>query len=136
LPFVPRTIVKFSLVEPIDDKQMLKKKVRSAFLFPVTYVDADVGKSEYHVRCSDEEQAKKLAGVTCLGNASILTGDEEASYWERIQKQRREKRNKSTAAVDVEETKKKKVRGRERHRARAEEMKNSHTYFGGDDDDT
>ena len=79
LPFVPRTIVKFSLVEPIDDKQMLKKKVRSAFLFPVTYVDADVGKSEYHVRCSDEEQAKKLAGVTCLGNASILTGD-EASY--------------------------------------------------------
>ena len=76
LPFVPKTIVKFSLAEPIDDKQMLKKKVRSAFLFPVTYVDADVGKSEYHVRCSDEEQAKKLAGVTCLGNASILTGDE------------------------------------------------------------
>jgi len=57
--FVPKTIVKFSLAEPIDDKQMLKKKVRSAFLFPVTYVDADVGRSEYHVRCSDEEQAKK-----------------------------------------------------------------------------
>ena len=83
LPFVPRTIVKFSLVEPIDDKQMLKKKVRSAFLFPVTYVDADVGKSEYHVRCSDEEQAKKLAGVTCLGNASILTGD-EVRYFVRV----------------------------------------------------
>jgi len=77
---------------------------------------------------------KKLAGVTCLGNASILTGDEETAYWERIQKQRREKRQKSTASVDHDEPKKKKVRGRDRHRARAEEMKNSHTYFGDDDD--
>ena len=76
IPFVPSTIVKFSLVEPIDDKQLLKKKVRSAFLFPVTYVDAEVGKTEFHVRCSDDEQAKKLVGVTCLGTATILSGEE------------------------------------------------------------
>ena len=76
IPFVPSTIVKFSLAEPIDDKQLLKKKVRSAFLFPVEYVDAEAGKTEFHVRCSDDEQAKKLVGVTCLGTATILSGEE------------------------------------------------------------
>ena len=60
---------------------------------------------------------------------------QESTYWKRIQKQRREKRDKSVTVVASNEIKKRKVRGRERHRARAEMMKNSHTYFADGDDD-
>jgi La-related protein 7 len=133
LPFFPNTIVKFSLKEPIDDKKMLKKKVSSAFLDPVSYVDADVGKSEYHVRCANEEQARKLAGVACLGSAVVLTGNDESSYWERIQEQRKEKREGAIKKTRKGYSLKKQKRGRDRHVEKVEEMRNSHTYFGDDD---
>ena len=60
---------------------------------------------------------------------------QESAYWKRIQKQRREKRDKTVTIVSSTDIKKRKVRGRERHRTRAEVMKNSHTYFGDGDDD-
>ncbi len=129
---VPNTIVKFELKEPISNKQLVKGKVRSAFMDPVSYVDADVGLSEYFVRCADEAQAKRLAGVASLGKATILAGGEETAYWEKIRKQRQEKRDKGFKKASQQQQQQQ--RGRERVISKAEEMKNSHTYFGDDDE--
>ena len=95
IQFVPSTIVRFSLAEPVEDKQMLKKRVSAAFLEPVSYVDASIGASEYHVRCANAEQAAKLARVASLGSESkVLEGEEEETYWRKLRADREQKRSK------------------------------------------
>ena len=128
IPFVPSSIVCFKVSEPIADKVMIKKKVRSAFVDPaaiVSYIDVEIGQSQFYVRCSGAEQAKKLAAVKSLGSSSeILSGQEEQDYWGRIRESRKQKRS-----GEMKELKPKRKRGRDRLLAKVEEVQNSHTYF-------
>lgn len=88
IEFVPNIIIKFTLDKPIEDRIMVKKKVSSAFVDPVKYVDIKEGNSSYYVRCADAGQAKKLSEVKALGEATILTGTEEQAYWDTIRCER------------------------------------------------
>ena len=109
-------------------KLLVKKKVSSAFIDPVKYVDANIGSNVYHVRCSDAAQAKKLSDVKSLGDAVILSGEEEQSYWDTIRKDRDKK---IAGKVPKSKENKKKPRGKERLVIKLEEAKRTnHTYFG------
>ena len=57
----------------------------------VNYVDAKIGANEYHVRCSNPEQAKILAAAKILGQSEILSGDPEVNYWQKIKDDREAK---------------------------------------------
>ncbi len=154
LELVPGTIVKFETKESIGDRELLKKKVKSAFLDGggVHYIDISHGACSFHVRCVTEEHAKKLSKVVGLagegGSAKVLTGEEEKTYWAKAQEDRRQKLESKTASSrgrkdkgassarqegnDVAESKKRFKRGREKLSGKLDE-RGSHKYFTDDE---
>ena len=73
----------------MDSKPDIKKKIRMAIADAendkkVAYVKAQVGSDIVHVRCEDQNQAKKLAN-TSIGHEiskDILDGEEENEYYQ------------------------------------------------------
>ncbi len=136
LEFVPDTIVKFSLVTPVEDRSVLKKKISHTFLDPVKYVDIATGALEFHVRCSSAEQAKKLAAIDALlgeGTASVVLQDqEEKDYWQKINKDRKERFAKNTNDGRRAENCGGKKRGKDRIASKIEKVitvQNTHKFF-------
>lgn len=121
---IPGTVVKFTLDTPIEDRTQVKRQVKSAFIDGVEYVDVQIGASEYHVRCNSPELAEKLAGVLCLGKGRVLEGQDEETYWSKMERERAEKRSGKIP--------KKTIRGRKKVLKKLDVAANSHKYFTDD----
>ena len=124
-------IVKFLVEEPIDDEKTVKKRIKAAIMENVKYVDVQVGAKEYHVRCAHADMAKTLSKAKILGQATILDGEDEQKYWEKIKKDRDAK---LSGKVKVKSGAKR-ARGQDRLTKKIQMMNqtdNKHTYF--DDD--
>ena len=120
---VPGLIVKVTVVEGVESVQGMKRVVREAVGGEaVGYVDCRVGAAEVWVRCADRAQAARLVGVGAgLGGAAELVGGaEEEGYWQKIRKDREEKRSGKVVVP--------KVRGRRKLVARIEASKSSATH--------
>ena len=131
LEFTPGIIVKFLVEEPIDDEKTVKKRIKAAIMENVKYVDVQVGAKEYHVRCAHADMAKTLSKAKILGQATILDGEDEQKYWEKIKKDRDAK---LSGKVKVKSGAKR-ARGQDRLTKKIQMMNqtdNKHTYF--DDD--
>ena len=130
IEFVPGTIVKFVIDEPIIDQgKQVKSRIRAAVMEPVKYVDAANGSSKVFVRCSNQKQAEVIsAAKNLLGTNSgeILTGNEESEYWEKIQSDRQDK---ISGKVKVKPSFKKE-RGKDRIVKQYEHaIRNTHKFF-------
>ena len=121
-------LLRFAVDEPISDEKKIKQRVKAAIMERVKYVDARIGANEYYVRCAHTEMAKTLSNAKILGQATILEGQEELKYWEKIKKDREAKlsgkvKTKSSSI---------KVRGQDRLIQKIQhmnQMENSHKYF-------
>lgn len=124
LQFQPGVIVKLVTEKPVSNTAEFKNKIRQ--LANVAYVDVMEGDSVAYVRCADPEGAYQFIenqkGSFC-GALSLLAGDEEKSYWEKINIDRETRRNQKT---------RQKKRGVEKVMAKAQKMmekKNLHIRF-------
>ena len=120
---VPGVIVRVRVVEGVDSVQGVKRAVRAALGGEaVGYVDCRVGAPEVWVRCVDRAQAARLAGAGAgLGGAAELVGGaEEEEYWQKIRRDREEKRSGKVVVP--------KVKGRRKLVARIEASKSSATH--------
>lgn len=130
--FVKGVVVKFNHEEPvIDYGKHIKARIRAAVMEPVKYVDAENGRTFFHVRCANPKQAETIAGakgiVGSLGQ--ILVGEEETKYWEKL---RNDRENKLSGNVKVPGNKK---RGRDRLVKKHENaVSNTHRFFDDNDD--
>ena len=130
IEFVPSTIVRFKLEEPIIDQgKQIKSRLRAAVMEPVKYVDATNGKSAVFVRCSSQKQAEVIASAKNLigsANGDILAGTEESEYWEKISSDRDDK---ISGRIKVKPAAKKE-RGKDRVVRKFEEnVRNTHKFF-------
>ncbi|TRY61566.1 hypothetical protein TCAL_05696 [Tigriopus californicus] len=121
---IPGTVVKFTVDTPIEDRTQVKRQVKSAFIDGVEYVDVQIGASEYHVRCHSAELAAKLAAVSCLGQGCVLEGQDEETYWAKMERERAEKRSGKIP--------KQTIRGRKKVLKKLDVAANSHKYFTDD----
>lgn len=124
LQFQPGVIVKLVTEKPVSNTAEFKNNIRQ--LANVAYVDVMEGDSVAYVRCADPEGAYQFIenqkGSFC-GALSLLNGDEEKSYWEKINLDREMRRNQKT---------RQKKRGVEKVMAKAQKMmekKNLHIRF-------
>lgn len=83
------------------------------------YVDSQIGSNTIFIRFSDEESAKNFLNSKYDGECSLLQGDEEKEYWDKIQKDRESKMNKNQQ----------KQRGRDKLLKRAEKHLVKHVKF-------
>ena len=130
IEFVPNTIVRFNLEEPIVDQgKQVKSRLRAAVMEPVKYVDAHNGNNTVFVRCSNRKQADVIASAkNLLGNSSgeILSGVAESEYWDKI---RVDRQDKISGKIKVKPSTKKE-RGKDRVVRKYEEaIRNSHKFF-------
>ena len=130
IEFVPNTIVRFNLEEPIVDQgKQVKSRLRAAVMEPVKYVDAHNGNNTVFVRCSNRKQAEVIASAkNLLGNSSgeILSGVAESEYWDKI---RVDRQDKISGKIKVKPSTKKE-RGKDRVVRKYEEaIRNSHKFF-------
>ena len=130
IEFVPNTIVRFNLEEPIVDQgKQVKSRLRAAVMEPVKYVDAHNGNNTVFVRCSNRKQAEVIASAkNLLGNSSgeILSGAAESEYWDKI---RVDRQDKISGKIKVKPSTKKE-RGKDRVVRKYEEaIRNSHKFF-------
>eukprot|EP00096_Caligus_rogercresseyi_P014588 TRINITY_DN7098_c0_g1_i1.p1 TRINITY_DN7098_c0_g1~~TRINITY_DN7098_c0_g1_i1.p1 ORF type:complete len:469 (-),score=164.05 TRINITY_DN7098_c0_g1_i1:424-1830(-) len=130
LPFVPKTILRVELEDMVDDPKIYKSLVNASVSKPVKYVDVGIGNKRFHIRCDDEEQASTLLqlkdGLFCkennLKSMTLLSGDEEVTYWSKIQKDREEKRRSKKVRPPPK-------RGRNKLQERMEECVNTRIVF-------
>jgi La-related protein 7 len=121
IQFVPNCIVRFTQDEPVVDKEQLKGLIRSAYVDPVKYIDVAHGCPTFHVRCTSEEQARKLAKVSVLGKSAVLAGDDEQEYWNKIHQDRKVKHESKGRG--------KPMRGKDKLSKRIEKAQNAHVFF-------
>lgn len=117
-------IVKLTVPGGVDNIQKLKQGVREGLDGEaVAYVDSKVGVELVFVRCVDRGQAIKLVGVELREGwkGEVLTGKEEQSYHEKIERDKEEKRNGKVVV--------KKPKNKTRIIQKAESIKSAHVYF-------
>ncbi|XP_060520486.1 la-related protein 7 [Cylas formicarius] len=119
LNFVPGVIVKFKLQDPCVDVRKLKTEIKT--LAPdLKYIDIPKpGCQDWYVRFGDSEAAKEFCTKEFGEEKVVLTDQEEASYWEKIQGDRTIKLEKQN----------KKQRGRDKLMRRAERESLKHIRF-------
>lgn len=102
--FAPGVILKLNFDEPIVDVKSFKNEVKSHE--GVEYVDVNDGAFMAFVRCRDSGISKQLNSKKLGTSSTILSGEEEKNYWEKILKDRHEKMtNKSLRANQKGRTK-------------------------------
>jgi len=125
LAMTPNIIVKVTVEDGVDDVKKLKQKIRDLLGGEaVGYVDARVGAPVVHVRCKDEQQAKKLASVPAQEGWrwDKIQGEEEEKYWKKIEDDRQDKRQ-GKVKIPKEKKKNKLIKN-------IEKSKSVHIYFG------
>ncbi|XP_072375387.1 la-related protein 7 [Diabrotica undecimpunctata] len=120
LTFLRGVIVKVALPEPVIDAKKIKNEIKS-FSSDIKYVDIPVpaGCEEIFVRFSNSECAKEFCNKEYPGDKTLLEGDEEQMYWEKIQNDRSIKFSKNV----------KKQRGRDKLLKKAEKERAKHIKF-------
>ncbi|XP_037269401.2 la related protein 7 [Rhipicephalus microplus] len=124
LEFQPGVIVKLVTEKPVSNTAEFKNNIRQ--LANVAYVDVMEGDNVAYVRCADPEGACQFIEnqkESFCGALFLLTGDEEKSYWEKINLDRETRRSQKT---------RQKKRGVEKVMAKAQKMmekKNLHIHF-------
>ncbi|XP_066148052.1 la-related protein 7 [Euwallacea fornicatus] len=124
LDFTPGVIVKLKLSEPCVDVKKLKNELK-AISSEVKYVDIPLpsGSEEVYVRFGTSEAANDFCKHDFEGEKTLLSGEDEKKYWEKIEADREVKFEKS----------RKKVRGRYKLLKRAEKELNKHIRFDEND---
>ncbi|XP_066256466.1 la-related protein 7 [Euwallacea similis] len=124
LDFTSGVIVKLRLPEPCVDVKKLKNELK-AISPEVKYVDIPLpsGSEEVHVRFGTSEAANDFCKHEFEGEKTLLSGEDERKYWEKIEADREVKFEKS----------RKKVRGRYKLLKRAEKELNKHIRFDEND---
>ncbi|EGI67069.1 PREDICTED: uncharacterized protein LOC105144452 [Acromyrmex echinatior] len=108
--YAPGIIVKIEMDEPCTDTQSFKMELKDNN--SVKYVDVIVDSCEAYIRCDTAEAAQTFAQQNYEGrHLTILEGDEEKLYWDKIAEDRMEKLSKK---------KRVKQRGRDKLLKRAE----------------
>jgi len=128
IEFTTGIIVKFEVNDPIEDEKKVKQRIKAAIMEPVNYVDVKIGATEYHVRCAHPEMAKTLSNAKILGQSTILEGEEETAYWEKIKQDREAKLSGKVKTKNNS----KKMRGQDRLVKKIQSMnqnENSHKFF-------
>ncbi|XP_067008323.2 la-related protein 7 [Anabrus simplex] len=121
--FTPGVIVHCQLNTPVDDVKKFKADAR---VYPnVKYVDVKEGDTEVFLRCSSAEAAKQLVSEKPWERMSVIEGEEEMAYWEKIKRDREEKLGKKVRV---------KQRGRDRLLKKAETVLGKHMRFDDLDD--
>ncbi|CAG9824166.1 unnamed protein product [Phaedon cochleariae] len=120
LEFVPGVIIKMILNEPYMDSKKLKNDIKS-FSAEVKFVDIPLpsDSNEVFVRFSTHESAREFCSKEFMGEKSILEGEEESLYWEKVQNDRSVKFAKNV----------KKQRGRDKLLKKAEKERANHIKF-------
>uniref|UniRef100_G3MLP4 La-related protein 7 n=1 Tax=Amblyomma maculatum TaxID=34609 RepID=G3MLP4_AMBMU len=114
LQFQPGVIVKMLTEKPVSNTSEFKSNIRQ--LANVAYVDVMEGDSVAYVRCADPEGARQFIEnqkESFCGSLSLLAGDEEKSYWDKIILDRETRRSQRT---------RQKKRGAEKVMAKAQKM--------------
>ncbi|KAL6255716.1 hypothetical protein P5V15_012959 [Pogonomyrmex californicus] len=108
--YAPGIIVKIEMNEPCIDIQGFKMELKNHS--SVKYIDITPNSCEAFVRCDTAEAAQSFAQKSYEGRRlTVLEGDEETSYWDKISRDRLEK---------VGKKKRVKQRGRNKLLKRAE----------------
>lgn len=116
--FKPGVILKLNLPVPLMDVDSFKASVK--LCEEVAYIDAKEGDTEVFLRCFSPDGIQKLVSEQKWDKMTLLEGDEEKKYWEKIFKDRKSKfQNK----VRV------KVRGKDKLLKRAEQELGKHIKF-------
>ncbi|XP_011499441.1 PREDICTED: la-related protein 7 [Ceratosolen solmsi marchali] len=90
LEFVPGVIVKVEFNEPCVDVKDFKLELKSNS--NIKYIDIKEGAHEAFIRCDSSEATATLVQKSNeTKHFTVLTGDEEKSYWDKIVKDREEK---------------------------------------------
>lgn len=124
LDFQPGVIIKLLTDKPVSNTTEFKNNIRQ--LAEVAYVDVMEGDSVAYVRCANAEAASQFIEKqkdSFCGSLSLLTGDEEKVYWDKITLDRETRRSQKT---------RQKKRGVEKVIAKAQKMmqkKNQHIRF-------
>lgn len=90
ITYAPGIIVKVEMDEPCTDPNNFKMELRDNNC--VKYIDITYGSREAYIRCDTAEAAQAFAQKSNEGKRLIiLKGDEEKSYWDKIEQNRKEK---------------------------------------------
>ncbi|XP_067933098.1 la-related protein 7-like [Watersipora subatra] len=91
LQLVPNVIVKIDADTELD---RAKIKARITDNIDVSYIDVAVGATSGFIRCKTCDDASKLLKQTCGENykLSLVEGEDEESYWQKLNEQRRDRR--------------------------------------------
>lgn len=105
----------------------LQQEIKS-FSSEVKFIDIphQAGSQEVFVRFANSKAAESFCGSDFRGKSSVITGKEEASYWEKIESCKDEKLKK--------EKRSSKQRGRDKLLKKAEQM-GKHIHFDGQECD-
>ncbi|KAF2904007.1 hypothetical protein ILUMI_02178 [Ignelater luminosus] len=123
--FIPGSIVKILLLEPCEENKKLKAEIKT-FSSEIKYIDIPhpVGSQEIYVRFSDNKNAQTFCGSNFnKGRLCVLDGNEEKSYWEKIEDARQSKQKRSAV----------KQRGRDKLLKKAEKQAATHVRFDNND---
>lgn len=120
LEFIPGVIVKVKLPEPCINLKKLKNEVKATSLH-IKYVDIPSTGEEIFLRFDDKESAAEYCEKEFLDDSHVLEGDEEISYWDKLNNDRDAKFKKSN----------KKQRGKDKLLKRAEKRLAQHMRFEG-----
>lgn len=139
---IPGSVVKISLLEPCEENKKLKVSLINLFVFiinsdlcfqaeiktfssEIKFIDIPhpAGSQEVYVRFSDNKNAQTFCASNFnKGKLSVLEGNEEKSYWEKIENARESKQKRSTV----------KQRGRDKLLKKAEKQVATHVRFDND----
>ncbi|EZA52284.1 La-related protein [Ooceraea biroi] len=90
--YAPGIIIKIEMDEPCTNPRSFKIELKDNN--SVKYIDVTDGSCEAYVRCDTAEAAQSFAQKSYEGRRStILKGDEEKLYWDKIARDREEKLN-------------------------------------------
>jgi len=133
LPYKTGIVVKIQTQDPIYNRKMFKRSVRS--VADVKYIEVKEGLSEAYVRCRDPGQAATFIQAGHWLYMNILTGEEEADFWQRYEldkeiwqrEHHRGKYHDEDTDKHRHKTKHKKMRGRDKILSQAENMNIDYT---------
>ncbi|CAG9854708.1 unnamed protein product [Phyllotreta striolata] len=120
LEFLPGVIVKLKLPEPVIDIKKFKNDAKLVSS-EIKYIDVPIPgcSNEIFIRFNNNKGAKEFCTKDFTGEKTLLEGDEEQTYWEKIQVDREHKFSKNV----------KKQRGREKLLKKAEKIMAQHIKF-------
>ncbi|KAK4872785.1 hypothetical protein RN001_014814 [Aquatica leii] len=119
--FVPGIIVKVALTDPLVESKKLKDELKTNFP-DVQYIDIPhtYGSQEIYIRFKDSTSADSFCTKNFKGNVcTVLEGDEENKYWQRIEESRNAKLRHAN----------RKQRGRDKLLKKAEKQSAQHIRF-------